>query len=638
MTSKDDKSLYGTIEGNSSGFGFFISENKDFNDVFISHENLNGALNKDKVKIKIIKESENGKNSEGKVVKILERNSEPIIGTFYKNKKFGFVVSDDKSDFCDIFIDKKNCKNAKNNDKVIVKINSYPKFKNPQGEIKNILGKTNDRFVDILSIVGRNKIPFEFSKSTKKEEVFIENKISNSEIEKRDDFRNLFTVTIDGFDSKDFDDAISLEKKDCFYELYVHIADVSYYVKEGSPIDKDAYKRGNSTYLYDLVIPMLPEKLSNGICSLNPNEDRLSVTLKMIINEEGNLVSQSFHNSVINSNYRLVYEDVNKFLDEGKDIYTDKVLCEKLFLFRDLYEKLEKKREKRGAIEFNSTESEIILNNIGDVKDIREKKVGVGNKIIEQFMLEANETVASFFSYLDIPFIYRIHDEPDKNKLEDFKNILSLFGYTIKGDNLYPKDFQKILKNVDGKDEEEVINSLMLRTMSKAKYSNERSSHFGLASQYYTHFTSPIRRYCDLIVHRIIKLFISNKISKIKYTSFNKKLEKQSLHLSETEKRSEKCEREVEDLEKCKFMKKYIGKKFDGKISSITNFGIFIRLQNTVEGLFMYKFSKDNFIFDENTLSVKNINKNMEYKIGQNVKIIVSSVNIEQRNIDFILE
>lgn len=633
--SNDDKSLMGEISLAQGGYGFFISDNNEYMDVFISQNNLNSANDKDRVKIEIIKEKEYGKNAEGKVVEILQRNTSQIVGLYKKNKGFGFVISDKDNLSSDIYIDEKFSKKAKNNDKVVCEIIKYPKNGSPEGRIVEVLGNKNDFNVDVLSIIRSYGLKDNFSKKTKKEAVFIEKEVDISKQKDRKDLRDLFTVTIDGRDSKDFDDAISIEKDKEDFILYVHIADVSHYVKENSEIDKEAYQRGNSTYLYNIVLPMLPEELSNGICSLNPNENRLALSLKMRINKLGKVVDYKIYKSIIKSNYRLVYDDVNDYLDNKEKVYDDEILIEKLELFDNLYKILKNKREKRGAIDFNFTESQIDVNEKGDVLNISIFERGSANKMIEEFMLVSNETIASLFAYMDFPSLYRIHEKPKDEKVESFKNILNTLGYNIKGKELHPKDFQEILKEVSGKDDESLVNMLMLRTMRKAKYANYRDIHFGLATKYYTHFTAPIRRYPDLIVHRIVKDFVDNKFENISQSSLEKQLAKNAEHLSITERNSEECERDVEDLYKCKYMKKYIGEKFQGIISTITDFGIFIELENTVEGCFMYKFSDDHFEYIEQKLSCVNRDNNKIYKIGQKVLIEVKNVDLEKRNIDF---
>ena len=633
--SNDDKSLMGEISLAQGGYGFFISDNNEYMDVFISQNNLNSANDKDRVKIEIIKEKEYGKNAEGKVVEILQRNASQIVGLYKKSKGFGFVISDKDNLSSDIYIDEKFSKKAKNNDKVVCEIIKYPKNGSPEGRIVEVLGNKNDFNVDVLSIIRSYGLKDNFSKKTKKEAVFIEKEVDISKQKDRKDLIDLFTVTIDGRDSKDFDDAISIEKDEEDFILYVHIADVSHYVKENSEIDKEAYQRGNSTYLYNIVLPMLPEELSNGICSLNPNENRLALSLKMRINKSGKVVDYKIYKSIIKSNYRLVYDDVNDYLDNKDKVYDDEILIEKLELFDNLYKILKNKREKRGAIDFNFTESQIDVNEKGDVLNISIFERGSANKMIEEFMLISNETIASLFAYMDFPSLYRIHEKPKDEKVESFKNILNTLGYNIKGKELHPKDFQEILKEVSGKDDESLVNMLMLRTMRKAKYANYRDIHFGLATKYYTHFTAPIRRYPDLIVHRLVKDFIDNKLENISQSSLEKQLAKNAEHLSITERNSEECERDVEDLYKCKYMKKYIGEKFQGIISTITDFGIFIELENTVEGCFMYKFSDDHFEYIEQKLSCVNRDNNKRYKIGQKVLIEVKNVDLEKRNIDF---
>lgn len=634
--SSKEKSLIGKISLAQGGYGFFISDIEGFDDVFIASKNLHTAQNNDRVKIKIIKEKENGRNAEGEVLEVLERYKRGLVGRFQKNKGFGFVIPDDKNVHDDIYIDQKFSKGAKNNDKVVVSIIKYPEKGSPEGRVTEILGNINDKNIDIISIIRQHGIPSEFSKKCKKELLYIKDYVTEEEKAGREDFRDLFTVTIDGRDSKDYDDAISIEKNEENYDLYVHIADVGHYVKKRSEIDNDAYERGNSTYLYNIVVPMLPKKLSNGICSLNPDQERLAISVKMTIDKHGKVIDNNFYESLIKSDYRLVYDDVNSYLDDRDlDVYEDEVLKEKLDLFRELSKILNKKRSKRGAIDFDFTESQIDVTEDGEVLNISTFNRGSGNKLIEEFMLAANETVASLFAYMDFPSIYRIHEQPKAEKVESFKNILNTMGYNIKGQDLHPKDFQNILKKVKGKDEESVVNILMLRTMQKARYSEHRQLHFGLATEFYTHFTSPIRRYPDLIVHRLLKDFIKNNLAKYNRTSLEEKLKTNAEHLSITERRSEDCERDVEDLMKCKYMKKFVGYTFPGKVSSITEFGIFVELENTVEGLFMYKFVDDRYEYIEEELKCINVDKKLTYKIGQRVKIKVLNVDLEQRNIDF---
>lgn len=637
--SQEEKNLIGTISLAQGGYGFFISDEEDFADVFIKKDNLKSAHNNDRVRIEITKEKEKGRNAEGKVVEILERANDQIVGTFQKNDGFGFVIADDKNFGEDIYIDKKYFKKAKDKDKVVAEIIKYPKKGSPEGRIVEIIGGKNDKNIDILSSIRSHNLPYEFSKKTKKELLYIDSEVKSEDLKGREDLRDLFTVTIDGRDSKDFDDAISIERDKDNYILYVHIADVAHYVKKSTAIDDDAYERGNSTYLFNIVIPMLPKALSNGICSLNPNEDRLAITCKMKIDPKGRVIENDFYESIINSNYRLVYDDVNAYLDDGdEEVYDDNYLKEVLTDFNELRKILAAKREKRGSIDFNFSESQIDISEDGNVLNISNLNRGSGNKLIEEFMLVANETVASLFAYMDFPFLYRVHEKPSEEKIDGFKSALAAMGYTLKGSSLHPKDFQQILKEVEGEDEESIINMLMLRTMQKAKYSKDRGIHFGLSTEYYTHFTSPIRRYPDLIVHRLVKKYINNKLTSTSQTSLEKALDKNADHLSMTERRSEDTERDVEDMLKCKYMKRFIGDDFYGNISSITDFGIFVELDNTVEGLFMYKFSPKRYEFLENKLMAIDVDDKIYYRIGDRVKIKVLDVDIYQRNIDFDLE
>lgn len=637
--SQEEKNLIGTISLAQGGYGFFISDEEDFADVFIKKDNLKSAHNDDRVRIEITKKKEKGRNAEGRVVEILERANDQIVGTFQKKDGFGFVIADDKNFGEDIYIDKKYFKKAKDKDKVVAEIIKYPKKGSPEGRIVEIIGGKNDKNIDILSSIRAHNLPCEFSKKTKKELLYIDDKVREEDYKGREDFRDLFTVTIDGRDSKDFDDAISIEKDGDNYILYVHIADVAHYVKKGTAIDDDAYERGNSTYLFNIVIPMLPKALSNGICSLNPNEDRLAITCKMKIDPRGRVIENDFYESIVNSNYRLVYDDVNAYLDDGdEEVYDDNYLKEVLTNFNELRKILAAKREKRGSIDFNFSESQIDISEDGKVLNISNLNRGSGNKLIEEFMLVANETVASLFAYMDFPLLYRVHDKPSEEKIEGFKSALAVMGYTLKGSSLHPKDFQQILKDVEGEDEESIINMLMLRTMQKAKYSKDRGIHFGLSTEYYTHFTSPIRRYPDLIVHRLVKEYINNKLTSTSQTSLEKALDNNAEHLSMTERRSEDTERDVEDMLKCKYMKRFIGDDFYGNISSITDFGIFVKLDNTVEGLFMYKFSPKRYEFLEDKLMALDVDDKIYYRIGDRVKIRVLDVDIYQRNIDFDLE
>lgn len=629
--------LDGKIKLNRKGFGFFIPDYEEISDIYISKMDLNHALDNDRVRIKIIKQATNNQKAEGRVIEILERNKDVLIGTFQKCKNYGFVVLDEKANY-DIFIPKENINGAKDGDKVIVEILFFSKRdKNPTGKIIEILGNCDDLGIEILSLSKKYELPDEFSYETLEYSNSLKESINKKDVKNRKDYRNLFTVTIDGKTAKDFDDAISIEKIEDNYVLYVHIADVAHYVSENSAIDKDALERGNSVYLLDRVIPMLPEKLSNGLCSLNPKVDRLTLTVRMKLDSKGNVLDYDFFESVINSDYRLIYDNVSDLLECKKNIYSDEILIEKLFLMRELHEILEQKRKFNGAIDFNFKESDIVLDKYGYPVEVKILERRVANRLIESFMVLTNEVVGDHFANIEVPFIYRVHESPDEEKILEFRTMISKFGLQIKGEKLYPKDFQKILNEVEGKSISYIINNLMLRSMKKAEYRREPNIHFGLATKNYSHFTSPIRRYSDLVVHRITKGSIHNNFRK-KKRGYLKKLDKISEHISQTEKRAEEVERSVESLKKCEYMLDKIGKEYIGIVSSLTSFGIFVELPNTIEGLIHIRTLNDDYYeFDRENFKIIGEHKGKVFTLGQELKIKVESVDVNSREIDFVL-
>lgn len=630
------KILEGKISLNKKGFGFFVSEDEHTDDIFIAKSKLNRALNNDKVKIRIIKEAENGQKAEGEVVEVIERSKSILVGEFFKVKKYGFVILDGEKTNYDIFIPTEHVNKAKTNDKVVVEILHFDKKdKNPTGRIVEVLGNINDTGIQILAIAKKFELPDEFSYKTLEYASSLPSVPDERDYKNRKDFRDLFTVTIDGKTAKDFDDAISIEKKGQNYELFVHIADVAHYVSEGSAIDKDALERGNSVYLLDRVIPMLPEALSNTLCSLNPHVDRLSLTVRMLIDINGSVLDYDFYESVINSNHRLIYDDVSKLLEENVNIYEDEILVEKLFLMKELHQILEEKREINGALDFNFKESNIILNQWGEPIDIKEAERRVANRLIESFMVLTNEVVGEHFANIDVPFLYRVHEAPAEDKVTEFRAIIAKFGLQIKGLELYPKDFQKLLKEVEGKSTSFLVNNIMLRTMRKAEYRREPNIHFGLATENYSHFTSPIRRYSDLVIHRIVKGSLHNNYKKQTRT-YLKKLDKIAEHISATERKAEEAERDVDALKKCEYMQQKIGKRYTGIISSITHFGIFVELPNTVEGLIHFRSLNDDYYeFDQENYQIIGEHTRKVYEIGQELDIIVDNVDIDFREIDF---
>lgn len=635
--------LVGTIDGNEKGFGFLMPTDKTREDVFIPAEDMNGAFHGDKVVIRLKARAKPGRREEGEVIRIIERANETLVGTFESNKTFGFVVPDNSKIGYDIFIPKSAIGGARTNQKVVVQITKWPeKRRNPEGKVIEILGFVGEKGTDILSIIRQFKLPEEFSRKAQNEAVSIGQEVSEEEIDKREDLRKLNTFTIDGPDAKDLDDAISIERLDNEnYYLGVHIADVSHYVRERTGLDKDAYERGNSVYLLDRVIPMLPRELSNGICSLNPGEDRLTLSVFMEINQYGDVVDHKIVEGVIRSKARLVYDDVSAYLENEDQGAREKLQdqLKELELMKDLSQILYKKRKRRGSIDFEFPETKISLDEDGRPVDIGKEDRGIADKIIEEFMLVTNETVAETMYWGELPFLYRIHEEPDEERLEDFNKFIHNFGYTIKGSQeIHPKDLQLLTEEIKGKKEEILINTLLLRSLKKARYSEARDVHFGLASKYYCHFTAPIRRYPDLQIHRIIKAYINGRLNPIEQERLELYLPKVADHTSTTERTAEEAEREVEDLKKAEYMSKRIGEEYEGIISSLTHFGMFVQLENTIEGLIHFSNMTDDYYhFNEENYHIIGEHTKKTYRLGDTVKIRVVNADLVRRSIDFML-
>ena len=510
----ENKYIEGTYRGNEKGYGFVIPENEEMEDIFIPRGNNNNALNEDIVVAEIVKESEDGKRKEGKIVSIVKHEKDKVVGLFVKSKNFGFVIPDDKKFGGDIFISKSNFAKAKNNQKVVVKLTKYPeKNKKAEGKIIEIIGGIDEAGVDMLSLVKEYDLPYEFSQGVIEEAKSKGNKVDKKDIPNRVDLRDKTIFTIDGEDAKDLDDAVRVYKNDDGnYMLDVHIADVSYYVTENSLLDKEAIIRGTSIYMLDRVIPMLPRELSNGICSLNAGEDRFTLSCTMEIDKEGNIISSDIYKAVIKVTERMNYKDVQKIIDGSDEEVLEKYknYIQDFKLMEELAKILKNKRLERGYLNLDLPESKVVLDNNGHAVDIKKYELYFSNEIIEQFMLSANETIAERFYWLEAPFIYRVHEEPDIDKVKELNKFLYNFGYKINksGDKVYPKEFAKVLDSVKGKTEERVVSNLVLRTLKVARYESENDGHFGIASKYYCHFTSPIRRYPDLFIHRIISKVI----------------------------------------------------------------------------------------------------------------------------------
>ena len=639
-----EKTYYdGYYRKNAKGFGFVKLEDRE-DEIYISKENSLNALNGDHVLIEITEKENKIKRAEGKIVRILKHEKDTVVGTFQYNKNFGFVIPDDKNFGTDIYISKRNFGKARNNHKVLVKITKYPKNgKKAEGKIIEVLGNINEAGVDMLSIIKEHNLPAKFPEAVVEEAKKCGDKVDKKDIPNRRDFRNEIIFTIDGEDAKDLDDAVRVEKlENGNYRLEVHIADVSYYVKENSLLDSEALVRGTSIYMLGRVIPMLPRELSNGICSLNAGEDRFTLSCIMEIDNKGNLVSSDICKGIICVTERMNYTDVQKILD-GEDeevLERYKTYIKDFKLMEELAKILKNRRLENGYLNLDIPETKIELDIDGKVVDVGKYETTFSNEIIEQFMLTANETVAEKFYWLEAPFIYRVHEEPDLEKVKELNKFLYNYGLKIKAskDNIYPKEFAKVLEEIKGKEEERVISTLILRTLKLARYEPENKGHFGIASKYYCHFTSPIRRYPDLFIHRVISKYLENNyvIDEGEYNELKKQSEDRSNQSSEREKVATEVEREAEKMKMAEYMESRIGEEYDAIISSITSFGVFAELENTIEGLIRFENLGDEyFIYNEERKILIGELTNKTYKIGDKIRIRVIRASKELKEIDF---
>lgn len=626
----------GRLIGNRKGFGFVDIEGDE--DVYISSSNMNGAIHSDKVIVEIT--SKKGMELEGRIVKVVDRNLKQVVGEIYYKDGCCHLKSDENKLNVQILIDKNRTLGAVDGHKVLVKITGRIKDNEYHGEVIKILGHKNDPGVDILSIIAKYGINDVFSDDVMAEVDKIPSEVLADEYEGRRDLREEEIFTIDGDDTKDIDDAISIKKLDNGnYSLGVHIADVSYYVRENTKLDDEAYDRGTSVYLADRVIPMLPHKLSNGICSLNPNVDRLAVSCVMEINNNGDVVTYDIFESVIKSKKQMTYKKVNKFLEEGivEDGYEP--FTTSLNMMAELASILRANKVKRGYIDFELDESKIIVDDNGEAIDVKLRERGTGEKLIEDFMIAANETVATCIYFMELPFVYRIHGEPSEEKIQSFMKFISILGYHVNGKikDVHPKTMQSILDQLKDKKEFHILSSVLLRSMQKAVYDKTNIGHYGLASKCYTHFTSPIRRYPDTTVHRLLRKYLfKHQIDNDTINYWDNKLIELTDHSSQKERDAVSCEREVDDMKKAEYMMKHIGEKFDGIISSVTSFGLFVELPNLIEGLIKLEDLKDDtYIYDETTFSLKGANKKRVYRLGDNISVIVKGASKEAKTIDF---
>jgi len=635
--------VVGRLQGNQKGFGFVIPDIDWIGDVFIPASDLNGAMNDDRVIARITKTSDN-RRAEGEIIRILHRANKEIVGIYESSKNFGFVVPDDKKINFDIYIPKSEANGAQDNYKVVVEITRWPESRrNPEGRVIEVLGHKDDVGTDILSIIRKYKLPEEFPKKVLKEADNIPQTVSDEEIERRLDLRDMNIVTIDGEDAKDLDDAVSVERLDNGnYKLGVHIADVTHYVKEGSNLDKEAFKRATSVYLVDRVIPMLPKSLSNGICSLNPQVERLTLSCFMEINKNGKVVNHEIRETVIKTKERMTYTDVSDILENNDPELIKKYeyLVKDFKLMEELAKVLNKRKDRRGSIDFDFPEAKIILNDNGEPIDIKKRERRIANRIIEEFMIVCNETIAEHMFWQNIPFVYRIHEVPSIEKIENFNKFIHNFGYHLKGvtEEIHPKALQDLLRKIEGKKEEHIISTIMLRSLRQARYSPENLGHFGLASEYYCHFTSPIRRYPDLQIHRIIKEMLHGKLDSRRISSLKGIVANSSERSSERERIAVEAERDTYDLKKAEYMSQHIDEEFTGIISSVVSFGMFVELENTIEGLVRISTLVDDYyIFDADNYLFRGERTKKTYRIGDEVRIKVAKVDIAQHEIDFVL-
>ena len=631
----------GVFIGNARGFGF-VETGEDEEDIFIPADAVNTALHQDRVQVLMKKEQKPGKRREGTVIKILERGTTEVVGTFQREGDYGFMLCDNQKISRDVYISPKNSHGIRDGEKVVAQILDYGSEKRkPEGKITESLGNIHAPGADILAVVKSYGIPSEFPVRVMNQAMRVPDHVLEADWDGRDDLTGLMTVTIDGEDAKDLDDAVSLTKEGNLYHLGVHIADVSNYVQGGSAIDREALKRGTSVYLADRVIPMLPERLSNGICSLNQGVERLALSCLMDIDENGTVVSHKITESVIRVDRRMSYEQVRCILEDG-ETETSREYQEfvpTFFLMKELSGILRGCRHNRGSIDFDFPESKIILNGAGRAIDVKPYETSVATEIIEDFMLLANETVAREYCKGEYPFVYRTHENPDPDKVEELLMLLHNQGIDVRksGQEITPKEIQEILESIQDLPNETMISRLTLRTMKQAKYTTECSGHFGLAARYYCHFTSPIRRYPDLQIHRIIRDNLRGRLTREGKTEhYREILEEVARQSSVCERRAQEAERESDKMKKAEYMSYHLGEEFDGIISGVTGYGLYVELGNTVEGLVHITALKDDYYtFDQETHELRGELTKKVYHLGQKIRVRVADADAVKRSVDF---
>lgn len=640
---EEKRFIEGIFRRHERGFGFVILEDEE-DDIYIAKEDSKDAFSGDRVLVKLKKKS-CGARQEGIILKVIEHKKDTLVGTFQKSKNFGFVIPDDKKLCRDIFISKKNFGKARNNHKVLVQITKYPqKGRKAEGKILEVIGNVNEAGIDMLSLIKDYDLPYKFPKEVVKEAQKYGDKINLEEAKNRVDLRGKYNIfTIDGEDAKDLDDAVCVRKlENGNYILDVHIADVSNYVKEDSLLDKEALLRGTSIYMLNRVIPMLPRELSNGICSLNEGEDRYTLSISMEIDQKGKLISSDVFKGIINVTRRMSYKDVQSILDNSDNVIVEKYkeYIPDFKLMEELAHVLKEKRITKGYLNLDIPESKIILDKDGYAIDVKKYETTFANEIIEQFMLIANEAIAEKFYWLKAPFIYRVHEDPDIEKVTELNKLLFNFGYKIhvKEGKIYPAEFAKILKEVEGKPEEKIVSNMILRTLKVAVYDSENKGHFGIASKYYCHFTSPIRRYPDLFIHRIISKYLRNNytLSEKKVELYSKIAEDDAKKSSEREKIATQVERDSIDIKKAEYMSNKLGEEYEGIISGVTQFGVFVELENTVEGLIRFENLGDEYYeYDPDHKILIGERSKETFKIGDKINIEVIDANKQEKRISF---
>ena len=635
-----EKEIYtGKFIANAKGFGFVEVEDLE-TDIFIGDMDIKGAMHGDTVEVRI-RTYRGGKRPEGVIVKILERGITEVVGTFQRRKNFGFVVCDNQRILQDIFIPLEKMNGALDGQKVVAEITEYAeKGKKPEGKIKEVLGFLDIPGTDILCIAKDYQLPLGFTEKQLTQAERIAKPVSEADMFGRMDLRDTVMVTIDGEDAKDLDDAVSMEKVGDLYRLGVHIADVANYVQESSALDKEALKRGTSVYLVDRVIPMLPKALSNGICSLNAGEDRLALSCIMDVDDKGNVVNHTIAETVIHVNERMTYTSVKKILEDHDEVEREKYkeLVPMFEMMAHVAGILREKRSRRGSIDFDFPETKVKLNALGQAVDILPYDRNTATKLIEDFMLLANETVAEHFFWQELPFVYRTHEKPDPEKMTKLGIFIRNFGYYFKAGNgeVHPKELQKLLEKISGTKEEALLSRLTLRSMQRAAYTTECSGHFGLAAKYYCHFTSPIRRYPDLQIHRIIKDSLRGRLNERKLAHYTKILPEVALQSSKMERRADEAERETVKLKKAEYMKEHLGEIYEGVISGVTNYGIYVELDNTVEGMVhVNSMRNDYYYFDELHYELVGQDSGVKYKLGERILVQVKRVDMASKTIDF---